>query len=89
MKPKKSEVRKLLTIAQAADLLTCSPATVYALIDSGQLPVVSIGKSKGYRIDPSDLDAFILERKFTFRQSEDLVVPKGSESGSFKHLKIE
>lgn len=89
MKPKKSEVLKLLTIAQAADHLTCSPATVYALIEAGQLPVVSIGKSKGYRIDPSDLDAFILERKFTFRQSVDLGVPKGPRSGPFKHLKIE
>ncbi len=54
---------QLLTVAEAATYLGCSRANVYALIDSGELPVVTIGKSRGYRIDRSDIDAFIQRRK--------------------------
>lgn len=89
MKLNKNQDRTLITIAQVAELLACSPATVYALVDAGQLPVISIGKSKGYRVDPLDLENFVVERKFTFRKSEDLVIPQVLPSTSFKHLKNE
>lgn len=79
----------LLTIAQVAEMLACSPATVYALVDGGQLPVVSIGKSKGYRVDPNDLETFVAERKFTFRKSEELGVPQPLPTTGFKHLRNE
>ena len=89
MKLNDNQDRTLLTIAQVAGLLACSPATVYALVEAGQLPVISIGKSKGYRVDPLDLETFVVDRKFTFRKSEDLVVSQMLPPTSFKHLKNE
>jgi excisionase family DNA binding protein len=53
---------RLLTVAEAAQFLGCSETNVYALIDSGDLPFVSIGKRKGYRLDQMDLEAFIDRR---------------------------
>jgi excisionase family DNA binding protein len=57
-----SETR-LLTVKETATLLGCSRANVYALIDAGELPVISIGKSRGYRIDRQDIEQFIERRK--------------------------
>lgn len=54
---------KLLTITDAAQCLGCSEANVYALLNSGELPFVRVGKSKGYRIDVVDLERFIQSRK--------------------------
>lgn len=53
----------LLTVKQVAVRLGCSQANVYALLDSGELPFVSIGTAKGYRVDPADLQEFIDARK--------------------------
>ena len=89
MKLNTNQDRTLLTIAQVAELLACSPATVYALVDAGQLPVITIGKSKGYRVDPLDLETFVVERKFTFRKSQDLAVSQVLPTAAFKHLKNE
>ena len=54
---------RLLTVAEAAQFLGCSETNVYALIDGGDLPFVCIGRRKGYRLDRSDLEAFIERRK--------------------------
>ena len=57
------EPQRLMTIKQTAILLGCSAANVYALIDSGELPVISVGKSRGYRIDQRDIEEFLSRRK--------------------------
>ena len=57
------EPPRLMTIKQTAILLGCSTANVYALIDSGELPVISVGKSRGYRIDQRDIEEFVSRRK--------------------------
>ncbi|MEZ6052576.1 MAG: excisionase family DNA-binding protein [Planctomycetaceae bacterium] len=44
--------RRLLTIREAAGLLCCSEANVYALKEAGELPFVCVGV-QGYRIDSS------------------------------------
>ena len=49
---------RLLTVTEAAQFLGCSETNVYALIDGGDLPFVSIGRRKGYRLDRIDLEAF-------------------------------
>lgn len=54
---------QLLSVKQAAARLGCSAANLYGLINRGELPFVRIGRSKGYRIDSRDLDAFVQERK--------------------------
>jgi excisionase family DNA binding protein len=54
----------LLTVNETAQRLGCSTANVYALIQSGELPVVPVGRRKGYRIDIRDLAQFADNRKF-------------------------
>lgn len=54
---------RLLTVTEAATHLGCSRANVYGLINAGELPVVSVGKSRGYRIDRMDVEEFIQRRK--------------------------
>lgn len=61
---------RLLTVRQAAERLACSPANVYALIEAGDLPVVPVGKRKGYRLDERDLVRFVQGRKFVLRPAE-------------------
>ena len=63
--------QSLMTIKQTAAILHCSEQNVYALIEQGELPYIPIGKSKGYRIDPSDLTNFIrgvLSRRLLLKQ---------------------
>ena len=62
---------KLIKPKDAAELLSYSLATVYRLIDSGQLPVVKIGKG-GLRIAESDIDTLIrhnTERRGTLKRN--------------------
>ena len=58
-----SDCIKLLTIAEVAELLGCSSANVYRLIDTGELPVITVGQSRGYRIDRRDIEEFLNRRK--------------------------
>lgn len=53
--PKRPE--RLLTVAQAAEVLQLSRGKVYELIADGRLPSVSIDRSR--RVREADLDAFI------------------------------
>ena len=48
---------KLLTPKNVEDLLSCSLATVYRLIDSGRLPVVKI--TSALRVRESDVERLI------------------------------
>jgi excisionase family DNA binding protein len=48
---------ELLTIREACDRLKLSRASLYRLIQSGQLPSVRIGRSR--RVVSEDLDRFI------------------------------
>jgi len=74
---KSTEEFCLLTIKETAQRLCCSAACVYALVASGELPVVRIGLQKGYRVDVRDLDAFVSDRKFRYRpQVAQLPRPK-------------
>lgn len=61
--PTKIGPRLLLTVSETAALLGCSRNNVYGLIESGELPVISVGKSRGYRVDRRDIEVFIERRK--------------------------
>ncbi|HMP06201.1 MAG TPA: helix-turn-helix domain-containing protein [Lacipirellulaceae bacterium] len=74
---------QLLSVKQAAARLCCSAANVYGLIETGVLPVVRVGRHKGYRLDLRDLDAFIAERKFRIGQAAS--PPRRTK---LKHLKL-
>ena len=80
-----SSERRLLTVTDAAKFLGCSRANVYGLIEAGDLPFITIGKSRGYRIDRHDLEAFLQRRK-TVKADERPVVP--ASHPRLKHIKL-
>ncbi|MEZ6053348.1 MAG: helix-turn-helix domain-containing protein, partial [Planctomycetaceae bacterium] len=75
--------RRLLTIREAAGLLCCSEANVYALKEAGELPFVCVGVRKGYRIDSLDVEAFI-DRKKTAKVAAPVRTPRPR----LKHLRL-
>lgn len=77
---------QLLTAREAAGRLRCSLTTVYALIGSGALPVVRVGKRKGYRIDARDVDAFIDERRHAKQPRKANGVPPRPR---LKHIRLQ
>ncbi len=78
-----TRTQTLLTIKQAAKRLACSEANLYAFLEQGQLPYLTIGKRKGYRIDPPDLDDFIKNQKV----QRDASKPR-SPRPRLKHIKL-
>ena len=77
--------KRLLTVIETAEILGCSRANIYGLIEDGELPVVAIGKSRGYRIDRIDIDAFI-ERRKTRKQGRTPSPP--ATRPRLKHIKL-
>lgn len=50
----------MLRLKQVAERLQCSLSNVYALVQSGRLPVVTTGaRGKGYRVSEDDLAKFL------------------------------
>ena len=74
---------KLLTVADVADVLAISKSLVYELVDRGELPYVPCGKSKAYRFDPQDIEAFICRRKIR-NESRKPLTPRPR----LKHIRI-
>ena len=75
----------LLTVRQTAQLIGCSVTNVYALIAAGELPVIAIGKSRGYRIDLRDVEGFLQRRKFC-KDGPSPMTPTARPR--LKHLKL-
>lgn len=76
---------RLLSVGEAARFLGCSETNVYSLIDGGYLPFVAIGRSKGYRLDRRDLEAFIERRK----QSKAAASPVKMPRPKLRHIRLE
>ena len=76
---------QLLSIVETAALLGCSRANVYALVNAGELPVIAIGKSRGYRIDRRDIEEFLQRRKF-YKEGRQPAPP--SARPRLKHIKL-
>ena len=74
---------QLMTIREVADRLSCSKGNVYGLINRGLLPVIRIGKSKGYRVDPNDLETFLRQRKVQYEAAEPI-----AQRPRLKHIKV-
>jgi excisionase family DNA binding protein len=51
-------------LKQVAEILGCSLSNVYALGESGKLPIIAIGAGgKGYRVSEADLKGFLDSQK--------------------------
>lgn len=54
-----SELKKLLTPNEVAELLNVSVAQVYTLLRGSELPGLKIGKRGVWRVDPDQLAAYV------------------------------
>jgi excisionase family DNA binding protein len=53
----------LLKLKAVAEALNCSLSNVYARVQDGSLPVVRVGRSKGFRVSRADLERYLAERR--------------------------
>ncbi len=51
--------RRFLTLADVADILNISGAQAYALVRRGDLPAIKIGGRGQWRVESSQLEAYI------------------------------
>lgn len=73
----------LMTVRDVAKFVGCSVANVYGLIETGELPVIAIGKTRGYRIDRHDLDEFLRRRK-----QQKFAAPPKPPRPKLKHIRL-
>jgi excisionase family DNA binding protein len=54
-----ADTPRFLTLADVAEVLTTSSSQVYALVRSGDLPAIKIGGRGQWRVEASELEAYI------------------------------
>ena len=62
--------RRFLQLADVAEVLNISSAQVYALVRSGELPAIKIGGRGQWRVEVSELEAYIARM---YAQTRDFV----------------
>lgn len=62
VRPAEEAITKLLTFEQAAEALAVSRTTIQELVDSGQIPVVSV-TGRAVRVDARDVEAFVKRKR--------------------------
>lgn len=50
---------RFLTLADVQEALNIKPAQAYALVRSGELPAIQIGGRNTWRVEASELEAYI------------------------------
>ena len=60
--PSAAELGRFLTVAETAEVLNVSVSQTYALVRSGELPAIRIGAARHWRIERTELQAFIESR---------------------------
>jgi excisionase family DNA binding protein len=82
---------RFLQLADVAETLNISAAQVYALVRSGELPAIKIGGRGQWRVEASELEAYIARmydqtREFVsthrFGRSDDTPGDDGAPAGS-------
>jgi len=73
----------LKKMSQVAERLNCSLSSAYGLVESGLLPVISVGTRKGLRVSDEDLAEFIAARRT--HRGKSVPSPRVSNN-PFKHL---
>jgi excisionase family DNA binding protein len=63
----------------------CSNANLYALIAAGELPVIAVGKSRGYRIARQAIEEF-LRRRTILKNGHPSIVARPRRI--LKHIKL-
>ena len=66
-----TEIRdKLLRVSQVADRLNASKSQVYWLINVGELDLIKIGATKGYRVPESSVERYVKQQISVFYEQE-------------------
>lgn len=63
--------RRFLQLSEVAEILNASSAQVYALVRSGELPAIKIGGRGQWRVEDSQLEAYIARMYEETRQFVD------------------
>jgi excisionase family DNA binding protein len=61
---------RFLTLADVAELLNISAAQTYALVRSGELPAIKVGGRGQWRVEATELEAYIQRM---YAQTRDFV----------------
>jgi excisionase family DNA binding protein len=75
-------VGRFLTVAETAEVLHVSVTQAYALVRSGELPAIRVGAARLWRVERSELEAYIQSRyeeerrMANWRQTEFAIVPE-------------
>jgi excisionase family DNA binding protein len=75
-------VGRFLTVAETAEVLHVSVTQAYALVRSGELPAIRVGAARLWRVERSELEAYIQaryeeeRRMANWRQSDFAIVPE-------------
>ena len=69
---------RFLQLADVAEELNISPRQAYALVNSGELPAIRVGGRGQWRIEASELEAYI-ERKYAETRAMVESRPAGQE----------
>jgi excisionase family DNA binding protein len=75
-------VGRFLTVAETAEVLRVSATQAYALVRSGELPAIRVGTARHWRVERTELEAYIQaryeeERRIAnWRQSEYAILPE-------------
>lgn len=75
-------VGRFLTVAETAEVLHVSVTQAYVLVRSGELPAIRVGAARLWRVERSELEAYIqagyeeARRMANWRQSEFAIVPE-------------
>lgn len=54
-----AQTPRFLTLADVAEVLATSSAQVYAMVRTGELPAIKIGGRGQWRVEASELEAYI------------------------------
>ena len=69
---------RFLQLADVAEELNISPRQAYALVNSGELPAIRVGGRGQWRIEVSELEAYI-QRKYAETRAMVESRPPGQE----------
>lgn len=76
------QVGRFLTVAETAEVLRVSATQAYALVRSGELPAIRVGAARHWRVERTELEAYIQaryeeeRRMANWRQSDFAIVPE-------------
>lgn len=76
------DVTRFLTVADASEVLNVAPTDVIALIETGELPAIRVGRPGAWRIERVQLEAYIeamyeeTRRRTQWEQSDVAAIPE-------------